>query len=415
MIIDNFSKKQGQILKFAYSDEETIICDGAVRSGKTVVMSLSFVLWAMTHFDKTNFAICGKTVSNAERNILRPFQQIEGVPFTSTYKISNRMLTVKCGKKENYFYLFGGKDESSYALIQGLTLAGVLFDEVALMPKSFVDQAIARTLSYKNAKIWFNCNPESPNHWFYKEWISNKEKVYKHLHFLMRDNPILGQEEIERAEKLFTGVFYERYILGKWVRAEGIVFPDFANNPKKWIIKREELPKNFRENAVGFDIGGNNSAYAMTCTAYGGDGVYYVVKSQKKQAQDLPMHEVEQFAFEFIDDIKTKYNLNIRDVNTDHNDVIINTLNEKRYIFGKTYKPPLEDRPFAISMLLAQGKLKFVEGECDDLIEELQNLVYDSKSEKPIIQDNGEMQIDTWDSFIYSLVNNWKYLIEVIK
>ena len=337
------------------------------------------------------------------------------MPFSCTYKISNRMLTVKSGNKENYFYLFGGKDESSYALIQGLTLAGVLFDEVALMPKSFVDQAIARTLSFKNAKIWFNCNPESPNHWFYKEWISNKEKDYKHLHFLMSDNPILGCEEIKRAEKLFTGVFYERYILGKWVRAEGIVFPEFANNPQKWMIKREDLPERLRDSEMGFDIGGNNSAYAMTCTAQGSDGIYYVLKSSKKQAQELPMNDVERFAFSFIDEIKSKYNLNIYDVNTDHNDVIINTLNEKRYIFKKTYKPALEGRPFAISLLLAQGKLKFVEGECDDLIDELQNLVYDDKSEKAIVQDNGEMQIDTWDSFIYSISGNWKYLMEVIK
>ena len=151
MEIKTFSPKQAEILRFAYNDEETLICDGAVRSGKTIVMTLSFVLWAMTYFNHTNFAICGKTVSNAERNILRPFQQIEGMPFTLNYKISNRMLTVQSGDKENYFYLFGGKDESSYALIQGLTLAGVLFDEVALMPQSFVDQAIARTLSFANS------------------------------------------------------------------------------------------------------------------------------------------------------------------------------------------------------------------------------------------------------------------------
>lgn len=415
MQIKTFSPKQAEILKFAYSDEENILCDGAVRSGKTIVMTMAFVLWAMTNFDKTNFAICGKTVSNAERNILKPFEQIEGLPFDTNYKVSTRMLTVKCGKKENYFYLFGGKDESSYALIQGLTLAGVLFDEVALMPKSFVDQAIARTLSYNNAKIWFNCNPESPNHWFYKEWVSNKNKQYKHLHFLMKDNPILGKKEIERAEKLFTGVFYERYILGKWVRAEGIVFPDFANNPDRWIINKDELPKRFRDCAVGFDIGGNNSAYAMTCTAIDFEGNYYVLKSTKKQADELPMEDVERFAFEFVDEIKDKYGLMVHDVNTDHVDVIINTLNEKRYIFNKTYKPPLEDRPFAISVLMAQNKLKFVEGECDDLVDELQNLVYDDKSEKPIVQDNGEMQIDTWDSFIYSLVSNWRYLIEVIK
>ena len=415
MKINNLSEKQLKILDFVVEEDNTIICDGAVRSGKTIIMTYAFIAWAMEYYNKTNFAICGKTVSNAERNILKPFQQVEQSMYTLSYKVSTRMLTVKCGKKENYFYLFGGKDESSYALIQGLTLAGVLFDEVALMPKSFVDQAIARTLSYSNAKIWFNCNPESPNHWFYKDWIANSDKEYKHLHFLMSDNPIMGREEIERAEKLFTGVFYERYILGKWVRAEGVVFPEFANNPDKWIIDKNELPNDIRECNAGFDIGGNNSAYAMTATAMDNQGNYYVIKSSKKQAQELPMEDVECFAFEFIDEIKSKYNLNVCDVNTDHVDVIINTLNEKRYIFGKTYKPPLEDRPFAISMLLAQGKLKFIRGECDDLIDELQNLVYDEKSEKAVVQDNGEMQIDTWDSFIYSLVNNWKYLIEVIK
>ena len=254
MEISKFSKKQAEILKFAYSDEETIICDGAVRSGKTIVMSLAFVLWAMHNFDRTNFAICGKTVSNAERNILRPFQQIEGTPFTLSYKISNRMLTVKCGKKENYFYLFGGKDESSYALIQGLTLAGVLFDEVALMPKSFVDQAIARTLSFKDAKIWFNCNPESPHHWFYKEWIDNEERKYKRLHFLMEDNPIMGKEEIAKAEEKFTGVFYQRYILGLWVQAEGLVYPFFEKKVHCFDI----LPDGNYEWYVSVDYGTQN-------------------------------------------------------------------------------------------------------------------------------------------------------------
>ena len=251
MQIEKFSKKQGEILKFAYSDEGVLICDGAVRSGKTIVMSFAFVLWAMENFDKTNFAICGKTVSNAERNILRPFQQIEGMPFKTQYKISTRMLTVRCADRENYFYLFGGKDESSQALIQGLTLAGVLFDEVALMPKSFVDQAIARTLSFKNAKIWFNCNPESPNHWFYKEWIADNKKRKKHLHFLMRDNPILGDAEIERAESFFAGVFYQRFILGEWVLSEGLVY-DFGE-PN--IV--DEIPSN-GEYYISIDYGTMN-------------------------------------------------------------------------------------------------------------------------------------------------------------
>ena len=411
MEIKTFSPKQAEILRFAYNDEETLICDGAVRSGKTIVMTLSFVLWAMTHFDRTNFAICGKTVSNAERNILRPFQQIEGMPFTLQYKISNRMLTVQSGGKENYFYLFGGKDESSYALIQGLTLAGVLFDEVALMPKSFVDQAIARTLSFANAKIWFNCNPESPNHWFYKEWITNEERKYKHLHFLMRDNPILTEKEIQRAESLFTGVFYDRYIRGMWVRAEGIIFPEFANSPDRWIIKREDVPKTFRSVEVGFDIGGNGSAYALTCTGQGYDGIQYRLKSEKRQANEMTMNDIEAFVNEFCGDCERKYDVHIDMINCDHIAVIVNTINDNtKYRAGLCYKPPLEDRVFLYSKLLATDRLKFVEGMCDDLIDEMQNLVFDEKSDRPIPLDDGSMQIDTYDSACYSESSYWHYI-----
>lgn len=419
MRIDTFSKKQAEILKFAYSDEETLICDGAVRSGKTIVMILAFVLWAMENFDHTNFAICGKTVSNAERNIVRPFQQIEGMPFTLNYKISTRLLTVKCGKKENYFYLFGGKDESSYALIQGLTLAGVLFDEVALMPQSFVDQAIARTLSYKNAKIWFNCNPESPNHWFYTEWITNEEREYKHLHFLMNDNPTLGETEIKRAESLFTGVFYERYILGCWVRAEGIIFQDLAEHPEKYMIKKDDLPQ-LRDISMGADWGGNGSAHALTCSAIGSDNIVYVLKSCKKQAPDVAIDALADFTMDFIKYIETGYGLTdeygnakplyIDRCNCDHIDVIINTLNDRRYMFGKTFKPPLPDRVYLYSILLASGRLKFVDVETSDLLDEMRNMVYDDRAVDAVPLDDGTMQIDCYDSFTYSLANQWHYL-----
>lgn len=411
MEIKTFSPKQAEILRFAYNDEETLICDGAVRSGKTIVMTLSFVLWAMTYFNHTNFAICGKTVSNAERNILRPFQQIEGMPFTLNYKISNRMLTVQSGEKENYFYLFGGKDESSYALIQGLTLAGVLFDEVALMPQSFVDQAIARTLSFANAKIWFNCNPESPNHWFYKEWITNEERKYKHLHFLMRDNPILTEKEMQRAESLFTGVFYDRYIRGMWVRAEGIIFPEFANNPDRWIIKREDVPKTFRTVEVGFDIGGNGSAYAMTCTGQGYDGIQYRLKAEKRQAEDMAMDDIEKFVVEFCGEVEREYGVRVGMINCDHIAVIVNTINDNtRYRAEFCYKPPLEDRVFLYSKLFSMDKIKFVEEMCDDLIDEMQNLVFDDKSDRPIPLDDGSMQIDTYDSACYSESSYWHYI-----
>ena len=414
MQIETFSKKQIEILKFAYSEEQNLICDGAVRSGKTITMIIAFALWAMSHFDRTNFAICGKTVSSGERNVLKPFMQIEGLPFDLSYKITSRILTVRCGKKENYFYIFGGKDESSYALIQGTTLAGVLFDEVALMPQSFVDQAIARTLSYENAKRWFNSNPESPNHGFYKNWITDSEKESKHLHFLMEDNPTLSEEAISRAKKLYTGVFFERYILGRWVRAEGIIFKDLASNPKKYMVSKDELPS-LRDISMGADWGGNGSAHALTCTAIGADNCVYVLKSSKKQAPDVALEELSEWVYGFLNYVEQGYGLGkplyVGECNCDHIDVIINSLNEKgRYIFAKTYKPPLADRVFLYSILLADGRLKFVDGKTGDLISEMQNMVFDDKHAETIPLDDGTMQIDTYDSLTYSLASKWHYL-----
>lgn len=229
MTINDLSEKQKEILSFIKSNDYALICDGSVRSGKTMIMSMAFLLWAMSSFDRTNFAMCGKTVQSAERNILKPLMEIDALKavFSMSYKVSTRVLTVKCGSKVNWFYFFGGKDESSYMLIQGVTLAGILFDEVALMPKSFVDQALARTISFEHPKYFFNCNPESPSHYFYNEWILEPKPNTKHIHFQLEDNPIMTPEMIEQTKALYSGVFYDRYIRGLWVVAEGLIYPMF--------------------------------------------------------------------------------------------------------------------------------------------------------------------------------------------
>ena len=231
MQIKPLTKKQKAIMDFIDSDDLALICDGSVRSGKTTIMSMAFVLWAMQNYDRTNFAICGKTVQAAERNILKPLMEIDGLgaALSMHYKVSTRILTVRCGDRTNWFYLFGGKDESSYMLIQGITLAGVLFDEVALMPRSFVEQALSRAISFEHPKYFFNCNPESPQHWFYKEWIENERENTQHIHFLLEDNPILTPQMIERTKAMYSGVFYDRYIRGLWVLAEGLIYPMFGD------------------------------------------------------------------------------------------------------------------------------------------------------------------------------------------
>ena len=226
-------------------DLDALICDGSVRSGKTAAMSCSFILWAMKYFSGASFGICGNTVQAVERNIIGPLMQMTDITYYFRLKYTSagkHMLTISGGGRENYFYIFGGKDEASYKLIQGITLAGVFFDEVALMPESFVNQAIARTLSVDGAKLWFSCNPDSPNHWFYTEWIKKAdEKKALRLHFTMQDNPTMTPAKIARTESMFSGVFYDRYVLGKWVVTEGLVYTMFDR--ARHVGLPEKLPR----------------------------------------------------------------------------------------------------------------------------------------------------------------------------
>ena len=230
-----FTPKQRTVFSWwedeKYFDKDAIICDGAIRSGKTFCMSLSFILWAFYQFNNSSFGICGKTVTSLSRNLITPLvDSLSTLGFTCTQLKSKNQLDISIGNCRNRFYLFGGRDESSASLIQGITLSGLLMDEVALMPRSFVEQALARC-SVNGSKFWFNCNPENPNHWFYKEWIKKAdEKNALYLHFTMDDNPSLSEDIKARYRNLYSGNFYERFIEGKWVSAEGLVYPMFSQN-----------------------------------------------------------------------------------------------------------------------------------------------------------------------------------------
>ena len=233
MKYDRFSQKQKRVLRWWMPSSkdagyEAIVCDGAVRSGKTLAMGLSFFLWGMVCFHEKRFGVCGKTIASLRRNVLSEIlPRLEGLGATWKERRSENVVTVRFRGHENQFYIFGGRDESSASLIQGITFAGILLDEVALMPQSFVDQACARC-SVAGSRLWFNCNPAGPSHWFYKGWIQNAEKRNcLRLHFTMEDNPSLTEAIRRRYQNLYTGVFYRRFILGQWAQAEGRVYDFF--------------------------------------------------------------------------------------------------------------------------------------------------------------------------------------------
>ncbi|MCR5111098.1 MAG: PBSX family phage terminase large subunit [Ruminococcus sp.] len=276
MRISSLSAKQKLTMNWwsdtHYKDHDAIICDGAVRSGKTLSMSLGFVLWASYSFNGGSFAICGKTVTSLRRNVITPLLPIlRSYGFICIEKVSRSYIDLTFLGNTNRFYLFGGKDEGSASLIQGMTLSGVFLDEAALMPRSFVEQALARC-SVSGSKMWFNCNPDNPAHWFYNEWIKKaKEKHALYVHFTMDDNPSLSESLKERYKRLYSGTFYERFVLGKWTASQGIVYPMFSE--KKHVYSGDVQCEKY---VISCDYGTvNPSSFGLWGLS---DGVWYRLK-----------------------------------------------------------------------------------------------------------------------------------------
>ena len=255
-----FSKKQKKVLTWwlpnsPVSDKDGIIADGAIRSGKTISMSLSYSIWAMSKFNGRSFGMCGKTIGSFRRNVLFWLKlMLKSRGYKVEDKRADNLMVVSKGDITNYFYIFGGKDERSQDLIQGITLAGCFFDEVGLMPESFVNQATGRC-SVDGSKFWFNCNPDGPYHWFKTNWIDKQEeKNILYLHFTMDDNLSLSEKIKKRYAGMYSGIFYKRYILGLWVVAEGIIYSMF--DKEKHVVKASDYQ--YKEYYVSCDYGTQN-------------------------------------------------------------------------------------------------------------------------------------------------------------
>lgn len=388
MIFTKLSPKQlKSMLWWAQKDThnyDAIVCDGSVRSGKTMSMSIGFVFWSGRNFDGENLAFCGKTIDSLKRNVITPLQKwLEGVAKLKI-NLSKNYMDITFGTNTNRYYMFGGKDESSYQLIQGITLAGVLFDEVALMPRSFVEQALARC-SVTGSKFWFNCNPDSSEHWFFKEWVDDNSDVANqknrlHLHFTMQDNYSLAKSVIERYERMYTGVFYDRYIKGLWVLADGLVYSMFKDD----YILEDYTPSPDATFYVSCDYGILNPTSmglwalepnkAVRLKEYYWDGRKHQPQTDEEHYQaleklvgdyDIQAVIVDPSASSFIECIRRHQRFSVKKANNSVVDGIRNT-----------------------STLIANGKL-FVCKDCKDLLRELKLYCWDSKSiEDKVIKEN---------------------------
>lgn len=379
------SHKQKQILAFPYTDYDALICDGAIRSGKTAFMTLSFIDWAMREFNNQLFGICGKTVDSAIKNIINPYIGVKWVHerYNIKWRRTMKVLEVRQGNKINKFEIFGGKDESSFMLIQGRTLAGVLIDEVALQPRSFVEQALGRC-SVEGSKFWFNCNPDSPKHWFYTEWIKKtKQKNAYRLHFQLEDNPSLSEKMIARYKSMYSGVFYQRYILGEWVVAEGLVYNFTEDNIT------DDIPVN-GEYYISIDYGTLNPFSAGLWCVLGDKAVR--IKEYYYNGREKAIQRTDE---EYCNDIESlAKGYNIRKVIVDPSAASFITALRKRHFTVQKANNDVLDGIRRTSVYLKNGNIK-IHRSCADCISEFGLYRWDDKStEDKVIKDNDHAMDD---------------------
>ena len=415
------SAKQKKILAYPYSKYDALICDGAVRSGKTSIMMWAFVRWAMENFSGQRFGVCGRTVDSCTKNIIVPFtaMSLAKERYIIRWRRGDKVMEVRRGAVTNYFEVFGGKDEASYTLIQGRTLAGVLLDEVVLMPRSFVEQALARC-SVDGAKLWFSCNPGSPHHWFYQEWIKrSRERNALYLHFEMTDNPGLSKRTLERYENMYAGIFYDRYVRGLWVAAEGIVYKDFANDTEKYLIGdplewAKQNGTSFSIISVGVDFGGTKSATKFQATGITKNFRVVALEEEYIKNEEIDPDALNRRFATFCQLITSKYGYSQTRADSAET-VLIRGLahTAQKLRLGTQVKNALKmqitDRIRLVVLLMKQGRFK-VSRNCPHLIDALQSAIYDPDKFEDERLDDGTSDIDSLDAFEYSIEPYYKDL-----
>ncbi len=419
-----FSRKQRQIFTWWLPNSPVreaggIIADGAIRSGKTVSMSLSYTMWSMENYDGQNFIMAGKTISSFKRNVLQNLKlMLTSRGYHWIYHISGdfpNMLEVSRNGRTNYFYIFGGKDEGSQDLVQGITAAGAFFDEVALMPESFVNQATARC-SVEGATWWFNCNPAGPMHWFKLEWIDKRiKKRLLYLHFTMDDNLSLSEKVKEKYRAMYAGVFYLRYIKGLWAVAEGLIYTMLTDDNLYTDQERPVALKNTAMKAITVDYGTTNPCVFLEVwddgqTIWIDQEYRWDSRSEEARRSANPQRTDAQYA----DDMTEFMGMEPQNqcmVVVDPSAASFITELRSRGLYVKPANNEVADGIRVVGSLLAKRNIRINKDNCKGLISEMQSYVWDDKAaergeEKPVKQkDHGP---DALRYYCYTVLPKWR-------
>nr|DAZ21608.1 MAG TPA: large terminase [Caudoviricetes sp.] len=399
------------------SENNYVIADGSIRSGKTIAGIIGFLTWSQEMFSGESFILAGKTMGALKKNVVRPMlQMLEAWGWPYEYIRSGTDARLEIGT--NTYYLYGANTEAAQDALQGLTAAGAYLDEAALFPKSFVDQAIGRC-SVEGAKIWMNCNPAGPHHYIREEYIllAKEKKVY-HLHFAMTDNLTLSPKVLERYRRAWPhgSVFYKRFILGQWVAADGLIYQQFADHTEdyiissSWLLEKDDHDRLKHEivyATIGVDFGGTKSAHSFTLTGFTKGFKQVVVLDEYYCKKRINPKQLQDDFIDFVRRAQSKYKVYEAYCDSAEQTLIsgleMACIQEHVVIDIKNaIKGSINDRIAFYNSLIAQHRWKVMK-HCTHIIAAFEEAVYDEKKKNMDVRlDDGEMNVDSLDSTEYS-------------
>lgn len=374
---------------------------GSVRSGKTYVSLIMWALFVASKPKNAEFLMVGKTLTTLKRNCLGLLQDLE-----PSFKYS---ISAKRGELYGRtIWLEGADNEKSENKIRGMTLSGAYIDELTLIPESFYLMALSR-LSEPGAKLFATTNPDSPSNYVYQEIIQN-EKIDKNvMKFTIDENTFLDPEYVKQLKNEYTGVFYDRFILGKFVRAEGVIYKDFADDPSPFLF--DSFPENEKIQlvSIGLDYGASQSHTAMKATGFsaGFRNVYILAENDIEGIHD-PETLYREF-HKFYNEICKAYG-RCQYVFADYG-ALGQVLTAGLYNYCRAHglslqvndcvKGTILERIELVTSLMAQGRLK-VHRSCKRMIQAFRDAVWDENHEDERL-DDGTSDIDSLDAFEYSI------------
>ena len=399
----NFTEKQSQIIRLLKRGElrRINILQGSVSAGKTWISLILWALWVATRPREYLYMMCGKSLQTLKRNCLLPLQEL----------IGSRNFSYSLATKEGVLFgrkimLEGANDQRSEGKIRGITLGGAYCDELTLFPKDFFVMLLSR-LRVEGAKLIATTNPDVPTHWLKTEYLDNNALCDNLLNvfFHIDDNTTLPAEYVESLKKEYTGVYYDRFIRGDWVVANGAIYKVFSDTPTAY--NAAALP-HFDYINIGLDFGGNGSQHALVASGITHDcEQLYALKTERIPAEGMTPQALYKRAYDFCEDIQKRYG-KISAVYADSAEQTLIAglrlaLRPLGVVVKNSLKRQINDRIRATTMLMGSGRFFMISEDCGSLIDAFKGAVWNDKIiGKEERLDDGTSDIDTLDAFEYS-------------